>query len=308
VDKLFFSIFHSVSAFCNAGFSTFTNNLFESEIRFNYALHLIIALLIILGGIGFPIIFNLAKYSKFKLMNLFNRISRKPKRWYYPKLININSRLALVMTGFLLLIGFFTYLLFEQNNSLRDHPSILGKVVTAFFGAVTPRTGGFNTVDMTLLSLPMILIYLLLMWIGASPGSMGGGIRTTTVGVAVLNLSSVLRGKDRSEFFKSEISHQSVRRAFAIILISFLLIGVFTFLVSINDGEKGLIMIAFETFSAFSTTGLSLGITPNLSPESKLVLVMTMFVGRVGMLTLFVAFIKQSKQRYYHYPKEEVAF
>ncbi len=207
-----------------------------------------------------------------------------------------------------LLIGFVTYLLFEQNHTLRDHPTLYGKIVTSFFGAVTPRTGGFNSVDMTLLSLPIILIYLLLMWIGASPGSMGGGIRTTTLGVAVLNVVSVLRGKDRSEFFKSEISHFSIRRAFAIILLSFFMIGVFTFLVSVNDGEKGLIMIAFETFSAFSTTGLSLGLTPNLSNQSKLVLVFTMLVGRVGMLTLFVAFIKQSKQLYYRYPKEEIAF
>lgn len=308
LDKLFFSIFHSVSAFCNAGFSTYTNNLFEPQIRYNYALHIIIAFLIILGGIGFPIIFNLSRYVKFKLLNLMHAMMRNPKRLHFPKLININSRLALVVTGFLLLIGFVSYLLFEQSHSLRDHPTLYGKIVTSFFGAVTPRTGGFNTVDITLLSLPMVLIYLLLMWIGASPGSIGGGIRTTTVGVAVLNVISVLRGKDRSEFFKSEISHHSVRRAFAIILLSFFMIGVFTFLVSVNDGEKGLIMIAFETFSAFSTTGLSLGVTPTLSSQSKLVLVFTMFVGRVGLLTLFVAFIKQSKQLYYRYPKEEIAF
>jgi potassium uptake TrkH family protein len=308
LDKLFFSIFHSVSAFCNAGFSTYTNNLFEPQIRYNYTLHIIIAFLIILGGIGFPIIFNLSRYLKIKFLNLMNAISRNPKRLNFPKLINVNSRLALVVTGFLLLIGFVTYLLFEQNHTLRDHPTLYGKIVTSFLGAVTPRTGGFNSVDMTLLSLPIILIYLLLMWIGASPGSMGGGIRTTTLGVAVLNVVSVLRGKDRSEFFKSEISHFSIRRAFAIILLSFFMIGVFTFLVSVNDGEKGLIMIAFETFSAFSTTGLSLGLTPNLSNQSKLVLVFTMLVGRVGMLTLFVAFIKQSKQLYYRYPKEEIAF
>jgi Trk-type K+ transport system membrane component len=245
---------------------------------------------------------------KYKLLNYINAIRRDPKRLHFPRLININSRLALVVTGFLLLIGFVSYFVFEQSHSLRDHPSLYGRIITSFFGAVTPRTGGFNTVDITLLSMPMILIYLLFMWIGASPGSIGGGIRTTTLGVAVLNVFSVLRGKDRTEFFRSEISHHSVRRAFAIIVLSFLLIGAFTFLVSVNDGDKGLIMIAFETFSAFSTTGLSLGLTPNLTSQSKLVLVFTMFVGRVGLLTLFVAFIKQSKQLYYRYPKEEIAF
>src|SRR5690606_2878729 len=141
-------------------------------------------------------------------------------------------------------------ILFEQNNSLRDHPTFIGKFVTSLFAAVTPRSGGYTTFDMSLLSLPMIMIYLMLMWIGSSPGSMGGGIRTTTAGVAVLNLIAVLRGKDRAEFFKSEISHQSVRRAFAIILLSVLMLGVFIFLVSVNDDDKGLIKIAFEIFSA----------------------------------------------------------
>lgn len=308
LDRLFFSMFHSISAFCNAGFSTYTNGLFESLIRYNYTLHLIIALLIILGGIGFPIIFNLSQFIKVRAINLIHTIVKTPKKSYLPKIININARLSLVMTGGLLLIGFVSYLLFELDNTLQDHPSIGGKIVTSFFGAVTPRTGGFNSVDMTVLSLPMILIYLLLMWIGASPGSMGGGIRTTTAGVAVLNMVSILRGKDRTEFNYSEISPHSIRRAFAIIVLSFLLIGFFIFLVSINDSDKGLINIAFETFSAFSTTGLSLGITSALSSQSKLVLVITMFIGRVGMLTLFAVFIKQTKQLYYRYPKEDITF
>jgi trk system potassium uptake protein TrkH len=146
------------------------------------------------------------------------------------------------------------------------------------------------------------------MWIGASPGSTGGGIKTTTAGVAILNMVAILRGRDRSEFVRSEISHNSVRRAFAIIILSLLLIGISIFFVSINDADKGLISIAFEVFSAFSTVGLTLGITANLSVFSKIVLIITMFVGRVGMITLLVAFIKQSKQLYYRYPKEDIAF
>ncbi len=180
--------------------------------------------------------------------------------------------------------------------------------MTSFFASVTPRTAGFNTVDLEALALPTIMIYLLLMWIGASPGSTGGGIKTTTAGVAILNMISVLRGKDRTEFLKSEISHDSIRRAFAIILLSVLLIGVSVFLISINDSEKGLIKIAFEVFSAFSTVGLSLGITADLSAMSKFVIILTMFIGRVGMITLLVVFIRQSKQLHYRYPKEDIAF
>jgi Trk-type K+ transport system membrane component len=161
---------------------------------------------------------------------------------------------------------------------------------------------------MAALSLPTVMVYLLLMWIGASPGSTGGGIKTTTFGVAVLNMLSILRGKDRSEFFRSEISHHSVRRAFALIFLSLLFIGLSVFLLSIHDADKGLIRIAFEAFSAFSTVGLSLGITAGLTPFSKVVLMVTMFVGRVGTVTLMVAFIRQARQLYYRYPKEDITF
>jgi trk system potassium uptake protein len=308
LDKIFFSLFHAVSAFCNAGFSTYTNNLYEPVIRFNYTMHFFIAILVILGGLGFPIVFNLYRYIKIKLRNGVNQLLNNPKQEYIPRIISLNSRLALVVSGVLLLVGFVAYFLFEQNATLQQHPSFIGKLVTSFLGSVVPRTAGFNTVDITVASLPTIMIYLMLMWIGASPGSTGGGIKTTTIGVAVLNMVAILRGKDRSEVFRSEISHESVRRAFAIMLLSFFLIGISIFLISINDSDKGLIKIAFEVFSAFSTVGLSLGITPVLSSLSKFVIIITMFIGRVGMITLLIAFIRQSRQLYYRYPKEDVAF
>ncbi|HZF66241.1 MAG TPA: potassium transporter TrkG [Chitinophagaceae bacterium] len=308
LDKVFFSVFHSVSAFCNAGFSTFSNGLYEREVRFNYSLQFFVSLLIILGGMGFPIVFNLYRYLKIKFNNLTCSLRGSPRKEHLPKVINLNSRLALVVSGVLLIIGFTAYLLFEQSHTLAQHPTWYGKLMTSFFGSVTPRTAGFNTVDVTALSLPTIMIYLLLMWIGASPGSTGGGIKTTTAGVAILNMVSVLRGKDRTEFFRSEISHKSVRSSFAIMMLSLLFIGVSVFLISVNDSDKGLIKIAFESFSAFSTVGLSLGITPVLSKMSKIILIVTMFVGRVGTVTLLVAFIRQSKQLYYRYPREDITF
>lgn len=308
LDRLFFSVFHSVSAFCNAGFSTYTNGLNESVIRFNYLMQLLLSILIILGGMGFPIVFNLYRYLRIRIENLAHRIVRNPKRVYFPNVIMLNSRLALAVSAVLLAVGFIAYMVFEFNNTLTQHPTAFGKLVTSFFGSVTPRTAGFNTVDLTAMSLPMIFIYLMLMWIGASPGSTGGGIKTTTAGVAVLNMVSVLRGQERTEFFRSEISHQSVRRAFAIIVSSLLLIGLAVFFLSFYDSDKGFIKIAFEAFSAFSTVGLSLGITPQLSTGSKIVLMITMFIGRVGTITLLVIFIRQSKKLYYRYPKEEIAF
>jgi potassium uptake TrkH family protein len=308
LDRIFFSVFHSVSAFCNAGFSTYSGGLHEPVIRFNYPLHLIIAFLIILGGLGFPIVFNFYKYLRIKLINLYRGLTGDVTREHFPSLNFINAKLALMVSGFLLALGFVCFILFEEQASLREHPGWTGKVVTSFFASVTTRTAGFNTVDMGAITMPTIMIHLLLMYIGASPGSTGGGIKTTTAGLAVLNMVAVLRGRDRTDFMRAEVSHQSVRRAFAIILLSLLCMGIAIFFIAMNDSKKGLIAIAFEVFSAFSTTGLSLGITPHLTVYSKIVVIITMFIGRVGMITLLVAFIRQSKQIYYRYPKEEIAF
>src|SRR5690606_18377170 len=213
LDMVFFSVFHAISGFCNAGISTFSNGMNEAAVKFNYPFQLIIAVLFILGGLGFPIVFNLYAYLRIKAKNIYRRIFKIPMRDHIPRLININSRLALVVSGILTIVGLVTYIIFEQNDTLREHPTFFGKLVTSFFGAVTPRTAGFHTVDVTTLAFPTIMIYMLLMWIGASPGSMGGGIKTTTIGVAVLNVLSIIQGKDRTEFSGAEISHNSIRRA-----------------------------------------------------------------------------------------------
>ena len=308
LDMIFFSVFHAISGFCNAGITTLTLGMNDPAIKFNYPFQLVIAILFILGGLGFPIVFNLYAYLKIKAKNVYRRIFKIPMRDHIPRLININSRLALVVSGILIIVGLVTYIVFEQNATLRQHPTFFGKLVTSFFGAVTPRTAGFNTIDTTALAFPTIMVYILFMWIGASPGSMGGGIKTTTIGVAVLNVISIIQGKDRTEFSGAEISQNSIRRAFAIILISFAITGLSIFLISISDNDKGLLNIAFESFAAFSTTGLSLGITADLSTFSKFVLILTMFVGRVGVITIFIAFVQQSQQLYYRYPKEEITF
>jgi trk system potassium uptake protein len=197
--------------------------------------------------------------------------------------------------------------LFEQDASLKQHPSNLGKLVTSIFGSVTPRTAGFNTIDMTTLSLPTIMIYLLLMWIGASPGSTGGGIKTTTIAVAFLNLKSIALGKDRTEFSRVQISESSIQRAFGIIFLSLIILGVTVLLLSVNEPDKQLFAIAFEAFSAFSTVGLTLGITPDLTISSKILLSIVMLIGRVGTLTILYAFVTPAAAIYYRYPREDVS-
>ncbi len=306
--RLFFAVFHSVSAFCNAGFSTITDGLYASSLRFNYGLQLSIAGLILLGGVGFPILFNIFAFLRAHLLNVWHRLLRNPQRENYLRVISVSSKLALSTSLCLLLLGFCCYLVFERESTLVSHTTTWGKVVTAFFGSVTPRTAGFNTVPLAELALPTVMIYLLLMWIGASPGSTGGGIKTTTIAVAALNMASVVKGKDRTEVFRNEIGVQSISKAFAIILLSLIIIGLSVFLISVNDPEKDLLHIAFESFSAFSTVGLTLGITPQLSEGSKLVLVVVMFVGRVGAMTILMALISQSQQLHYRYSTEQVIF
>lgn len=308
LQLIFFAIFHSVSAFCNAGFSTLSDGLYDKAFRFNYSLQLTIASLIILGGLGFPIVFNMFTYFRIKVQNFFRRLLRNPYQENFTRVLQITSRLALGTSVILLGIGFIAFFYFEQHSTLSEHPTMWGKIVTSFFGSVTPRTAGFNTFAMNSLTLPTIMIILLLMWIGASPGSTGGGIKTTTAAVAFLNMVSIIRGKDRTEFHKTQIKEQSINKAFAIILLSLLVIGISVFLISLNDGEMGLLKIAFESFSAFSTVGLSLGITGDLSEMSKVVLTFVMFIGRVGALTVIVAFVSQSQQLYYRYPSEDIIY
>jgi trk system potassium uptake protein len=306
LEKVFFSIFHSVSAFCNAGFSTYTNNLYELPVRFNYSLHLIIAVLIILGGIGFPILFNIFSYIKYKTLKPVYEAMGKPFKPRY-HIFSATSKIVLVTTMLLLLFGFTTFIIFEWNSSLRQHPMLFGKIVTSIFGAVTPRTAGFNTVDLSAISLPTVMVYLLLMWIGASPGSTGGGIKTTVFAVALLNIKTVVLGKERIETTKIEIVDNTIRRAFAIILLSLLVIGIATLILSYRETEQKLFAIAFEVFSAFGTVGLTLGITPDLTITSKITLSIVMFIGRVGTLTLLFAFVTPARELYYRYPKEEIS-
>lgn len=303
-EQLFFSVFHAISAFCNAGFSTFSAGMYDDALRFNYPLQLIIATTFIFGGMGFVIVVNVLRYLSYRTQQL---IYRKDQRYEYrPWLLNINSRITLITTAALLAIGLIGVMMFEYNNVLADHQSFFGKLVTALFTASTPRTAGFNVIDMGTLAFPTIMLTIFLMWIGASPNSTGGGIKTSTLAIALLNTLSLARGQTTVEVFKRQIAEISIRRAFAIMWLSLLVIGTGVTLISYDQPELDLIKVVFECFSAYSTVGLSLNLTAELSDFSKLVVSVIMFVGRVGMLTLFIAFLKNRHQRNYRYPTEEI--
>ena len=299
-----FSIFHSISAFCNAGFSTLSQGLYDIRFRFNYPVHLIIAFLVILGGIGFPILLNYYKLLKHYTNNIFNKLRGK-LFVHKPNIINVNTRIVIYSTIILLVFGTIVFYFTERNNSFKEH-SVWGQMVESFFASVTPRTAGFNTIDYSNIMPITILFTIFLMWVGASPGSTGGGIKTSSFAIAILNVFSLSKGKDRLEIWRREIADDSLRKAFAIILLSLLAIGLSIILVSAFDPKFGIEKIAFECFSAFGTVGLTMGITPELSVASKYVLVFTMFLGRVGTLTLFVVFIKKVISLKYKFPEENI--
>jgi potassium uptake TrkH family protein len=289
-ERLYFSVFHTLSAFNNAGFSLFSDSLYHLPVRHQYFLHLVIAALIVVGGLGFLV-----------LQDVFARENRLQRKRYPWKTLHVNTRLVLHVTVWLILVGSVFFFILEYNHVLKDY-SLTGKIVASFFQSVTTRTAGFNTVDTALLSNPSILLFLLFMFIGASPGSTGGGIKTTTFAVALQAASSNLRGKEHVEFFKRNIPWAYVNKTYAVLFSAFLLLVVFSLALAISEPHYSLKSIVFEVVSAFGTVGLSLGITPDLSPLGKMIVVMAMFVGRIGSLTLGIALTRRVLYTRYRYP------
>ena len=302
-DVIFFSMFHSVSAFCNAGFSNLSENLYDVGFRFNYFLQIIVIITFVFGGLGFPIVVNILKYLKYKLKTVFNREIRATI--YRPWVLNLNSRITLITTFTITAISFVCLYFLEYHNTLSEHQGF-GKIVAALFSATTPRTAGFNVIDTSSLGFTTLMLVILLMWIGASPQSTGGGIKTSTFAIATLNILSLAKGKSRIEVFRREIADISVRRAFAIISLSLIVIGLAIMIITALEPQLSLLEIAFECFSAYSTVGLSLGVTQDLVPLSKIVIIFVMFVGRISMLSLVIAVFNKVKHKNYNYPREEI--
>lgn len=291
-QRVFFSIFHSISAFNNAGFSLFTNGLMESPIQHSYMLHMVIAMIIIFGGLGFGTIRDL-----FTLRQVRERMQ---KPW---KTLSTGSKISLYSTGILLALGTIVFFVLEYNNTLNDE-NTGAKMVTAFFQSTTTRTAGFNTVDIGSLTLPVLIFFIFLMFIGASTGSTGGGVKTTTFALVFLSAWATIRGKKKVEIFRLTIPWELLNRAFSIFLFSSTTILLGILILSISDAHLGLERLAFEEVSAFCTVGLSTGITAELSGVGKAVIMISMFIGRIGTITL--AFALSSKKREsndYKYPK-----
>lgn len=287
------AVFHSVSAFCNAGFSTYSANLADPMIFSNYLFNSTIMLLIIFGGLGFTVIANLAYLRPF---------DRHYKRVRYQ--LTLSSKIAILSTftlvfGGALVIWFFEPFAFNQNLSQFD------KFFHSLFLSVTPRTAGFNTVPSEGLAGITAVIIIVLMWIGASPGSTGGGIKTSTSVVALFYFFNIMKGKSKLELFNREIDFGTIHKAFLLIFAYFLVLVIGSCALVYIEKDKNVMDLVFEASSALSTVGLSRNLTYFLSSPAKLVLTAMMFIGRVGCLTFFTAMAKPSLSRY-SLPKENI--
>lgn len=306
-EELAFSAFHSISAFCNAGFSTLPGNLGNPMVMTGHnSLYISVSLLIILGGIGFPILVNFKDIVLYYLRRFWKFVrTLKLDKHRVQHLYNLNTKIVLIMTLLLLVLGTFAIAAFEWNGSFAGM-SVADKWTQAFFNATCPRTAGFSSVDLTTLSIQTILIYILLMWIGGAAQSTAGGVKVNAFAVVVMNLVAVLRGTDRVEVFGRQLSHDSIRRSNATVVMSLGVLFLSVFILSILEPEMSVMTLTFECVSALSTVGSSLNATPLLRDESKLLVALLMFVGRVGLITLMLGIVRQKKNTKYRYPNDNI--
>ena len=306
-DEILFSLFHSVSAFCNAGFSTLEGNLGNELILYNHnSFYLVISLLIVLGGIGFPILMSLKMILSYYGSELLHKVFRKSgQRSRYMHIVDVNTKIVLYSSLALIFIGTVGIALFEWNGAFASL-SFGEKVVQSLFNAVAPRTAGFNSVALSDFSRVTIILYLVLMWIGGGSQSTAGGIKVNTFVVALASLKSLIKGEHTTTLFNREITYSSIRRALVVVFGSICIIALFYVALLLLEPSIPSIDLLFESVSAFSTVGSSLGITPLLGDISKVLLVVLMFLGRVGFITVLMSILPQNEQPKYRLPKEDI--
>ena len=287
VSSAFSAVFHSISAFCNAGFSLFSDSL-EGFVSSPFTIFVISAL-IILGGLSFSVIFNVKDY--------FNPRSKTKK-------INLNTRIVLIWTGALLVLGFFLFYAIEHTNSLRNY-STATQYLAAFFQSVTMRTAGFNSIPFSGFSSGIILVMCCFMFIGAASGSTAGGIKINTVAILFAYLKSLTSNSPRVTLYRYQLSDSGVLRAFAVFLYGISAVFFGATVLSITH-QAPLHDILFETVSAFGTVGLSTGMTGRLNNFGKVVIIFLMLNGRIGPLTILSTFSIRADKSGVKYPRGDI--
>ena len=280
--KIFYSLFHSISAFCNAGFSLYENSL--HRFSNNITVSVTIGLLIILGGIGYPVLLTVFFAIKNKIMG---------KRY----IIDTQTTIVLFTTIILLLFGFLFIFFNEYDGVLKDL-SLREKILISAFQSISPRTAGYETISYNSMNSVTIGIIVFLMFVGASPSGTGGGVKTTTLFVFVSSIITAISNRPFIVVRGRKIKESAVNKSVAIFTLAIAISAFAALLIFYIDGYKTMTPVLFESVSALSTTGLSLGITPSLSIWSKIIVMILMFIGRVGYLTLFMSVGSIDKGRY----------
>jgi trk system potassium uptake protein TrkH len=286
------SIFHAVSAFCNAGFSTFSDSLMQYNK--DYIVLISISLAIISGGLGFIVLNEIMRIPRF--------IKQKKN------ILSMHSKIIIIITFFLIITGMAAFFILENDNILKNQ-TISQSLLNSFFQSITCRTAGFNSIDMSLLKGSTLLMMIVLMFIGGSPGSIAGGIKKTTLAVIGLFIISKFKGKKDVSIFNRSLDHETVDRSITLFIFAISFIFIITFILMSLHGESkqtSFLPILFETVSAFGTVGLSMGMTGKIVVSEKIILIVVMLIGRLGLLTLLMIFTLKNKEIQYEYPREHI--
>ncbi len=291
---LWLAIFHSINSWNNAGFSLFKDNLigYQSSPLVVFT----VTGLIIFGGIGYQVILEMYIWLR-------DRILKKKQNLVF----SLDFKVATTTTAILLVFGTVAFLGIEvRNEATFGNLSFSDQLLVAWFQSVTPRTAGFNTIDIGKMTTAGLFITIALMFIGASPGGTGGGLKTTTLRVLTSCTKSILRGKEEVLLYDRKIAFSLVLKAVGVFVGSLATVIVSTILISLTDSKLPFIQILFETVSAFATVGLSTGITGSITTAAKLILIVTMYIGRVGILLLMSAILGDPRPTRVHYPEENL--
>ncbi|WP_009632734.1 TrkH family potassium uptake protein [Synechocystis sp. PCC 7509] len=291
-EALWYAIFHSVNSWNNAGFSLFKDNFIGYQT--SVLLNLVVTGLIVFGGIGYGVILELFIWLR-------DRLQRKPERMIF----SLNFKVAVSTTIALLILGTTAFFFIEvKNPATFGSLSLPNQILAAWFQSVTPRTAGFNTIDIGKMTTAGLFLTIALMFVGASPGGTGGGIKTTTFRVLTSCTKAILQGKEEVFLYERTVDISLILKAVGVAVGSFATVILATILIALTDPTVSFIQILFEVVSAFATVGLSTGITASVTAAAKLILIMTMYIGRVGILLLMAALLGDPKPSSIRYPEE----
>lgn len=305
-QKAAFAVFHSMSAFCNAGFSTLPDGMSNTVLmQGNQMIYIVLSVLIFAGAIGFPILVNAKQIIASYIKRIYTHIVYRRRLPHPVHIYDLNTKIVLYSTLIVLLISTLLFYILEYNNTLAGMDQ-LHKWVQSLFNSLTPRSAGFASVNPASFLNVTLCIVLIQMWIGGASQSMGGGIKVNTLGVVCCNLVSIIRNRRYVSAFKRNISIGSVRKANAVVFISIISIFVVIMSLLLLEPQLSVRDLVFEAFSALFTVGSSLGVTAKLGVASKLILCIAMFLGRVGVVSLLTGLMHVKNDKSVHYPSDNV--